>query len=260
MPLSFFGKQFHSPSHRVPMNAKLLSKLLQTIENNLTDWIPIGVKEIGVKTPAYALFLWYQDYSGEFTPIYGIATQKLLDIAQRTKFEEPLDKFELIWRPQQCANLDIPGQLLVDECDIVETEVENCYEILAEQSGISSWDPVEEDTEDDGSEFEVAEDLESDEDDQVSDEDDEFEDEEIEKELEALAPFREMMHRVGDSLRKIDWKKVMPVTDDFVVIVSDYVGYRLAEDFERCVTDEQYQKLVDAGMVANFVDEHLDDE
>lgn len=239
------------------MNAKVLPKLLQTIERNLTDWIPIGVKELGVQSPAYALFIWYQDYSAEFTPMFGIATQKLLDLAERTEFDDPFEKYEMIWRPQQCANLDIPGQLLVDECDIVETEVENCYEILAAESGLSSWDSSDKDEDDDEDDVEDSED-DSDDDFDSDDEDDDFEDEEIEKELNALVPFRDMMHRVGDSLRKMDWSKILQVKDNFVVLVGDYVGYGLVEDFERCVDDEHYQRLVEAGMVSGFVEDISD--
>jgi hypothetical protein len=70
-------------------NDKQLKALLDTIERNLTDWIPIGVKELGIKSPAYCLFLWYQDFSDDFTPHYGIATQELLDAIESTHFADP---------------------------------------------------------------------------------------------------------------------------------------------------------------------------
>ena len=224
-------------------NNKQLTTLLDTIERNLTDWIPIGVKELRVKSPAYCLFLWYQDFSDDFTPHCGIATQDLLDSIHSTDLQDPLEKFEIIWRPQQCADLEVPGRLILDECDIVENEVESCYEILAEQSGLfGDSDSIEESDDE-----ELDADLEEDDLDREGDEEDD--EEAIEREFEALAPFREMMHRVGNNLRKVDWKKILPVTDDFVVLVGDYVGYWLADDFEQSVSPEKIASLIERGML-----------
>lgn len=223
-------------------NDKQLKTILDTIERNLTDWIPIGVKELGIKSPAYCLFLWYQDFSDDFTPHYGIATQELLDAIESTHFADPMDKFEMIWRPQQCADLDVPGRLVLDECDIVETEVEACYEILAKQAEIFEEDA---ENEDESQEEDGLEDALSDELDEDLDEDEEA----IEKEFQALAPFREMMHRVGKNLQQVDWKNIMPVSDNFIVLVGDYVGYWLAEDFEESVSLPKIDSLMAQGLL-----------
>ncbi len=236
-------------------NDKQLKTLLDTIERNLTDWIPIGVKELGIKSPAYCLFLWYQDFSDDFTPHYGIATQELLDAIESTHFADPMDKFEMIWRPQQCADLDVPGRLVLDECDIVETEVEACYEILAKQAEIfeEGADNEDESQEEDGLEDALGDDEDLDDedlDDEDLDEEDLDEDEEaIEKEFQALAPFREMMHRVGKNLQQVDWKNIMPVSDNFIVLVGDYVGYWLAEDFEESVSLPKIDSLIAQGLL-----------
>jgi len=241
-------------------NDKQLKALLDTIERNLTDWIPIGVKELGIKSPAYCLFLWYQDFSDDFTPHYGIATQELLDAIDSTHFVDPFDKFEMIWRPQQCADLDAPGRLVLDECDIVETEVEACYEILAKRAeifeeGSENEDEIQDDElgdEEDLDEEDLdEEDLdEEDLDEEDLDEEELDEDEEaIEKEFQALAPFREMMHRVGKNLQQVDWKKIMPTSDNFIILVGDYVGYWLAEDFEECVSVPKIDSLIAQGLL-----------
>jgi hypothetical protein len=227
------------------MNDKQLKTLLDTIERNLTDWIPIGVKELGIKSPAYCLFLWYQDFSDDFTPHYGIATQELLDAIEATHFEDPIDRFEMIWRPQQCADLDVPGRLVLDECDIVETEVEACYEILAKQAEIFEEESENENALEEDSELE--DDLGDEED--LDEEDLDADEEAIEKEFQALAPFREMMHRVGKNLQQVDWKKIMPVSDNFIVLVGDYVGYWLAEDFEESVSLPKIDSLIAQGLL-----------
>jgi len=231
------------------MNAKQLTNLLESIERNLTEWIPMGVKELEIKSPAYCLFLWYMDFEGEFTPQFGIATQELLDVVAKSKFEDPVDKYDILWRPPQCADLSVPGCLVVDECDIVESDVEMCYELLASNLGLLDDDSDDDDEFDDEQE-EIAADA-SDQsllEDDLSDE--EF-DEEIEKEFEALEPFREMMHRVGKSLSEVDWKRIMPVTENFVVLVCDYVGYWLSEDFEQCVSSEKIDALIQKGLLMN---------
>ncbi len=249
LPPEQHGYPFFHERTTYQMNPNL-SKLLSTIERNLTDWIPMGVKELDCKSPAYCLFVWYQDYSGDFTPHIGIATQELLKSANSKVFSDPLDKYDMIWRPQQCADLDVPGQLLVDECDIVESEVEDCYDILAEESGLfdeldnqddeDSQDPSDLDEEDEDDDEAEDDDEELAHDEQVDEDDEEF---------ETLVPFREMMHRVGKNLQQVEWHKILPVTDDFVVLVCDYVGYWLPEDFEECVDDELYERLVARGLI-----------
>jgi hypothetical protein len=231
------------------LNNKHLSSLLATIERNLTDWIPMGVKEMKTHSPAYCLFVWYQDFSGDLTPHIGIATLDLIKSAESMKFVDPNEKFDVLWRPQQCADLKAPGSLFIDECDIVENEVEDCYEILAKESGLF-------DDEDDDEEDKDADDELNDEDaDGLTDGDDDDFDDEEDVEFETIAPFREMMHRVGKNLRTVDWKRILPVTEDFVVVVCDYVGYWLAEDFELSVSPEQIARLTKQGLLPSLDEE-----
>jgi hypothetical protein len=221
------------------MNSKRLDSLLRTIERNLSDWIPMGVKELNVQSPAYCLFVWYQDYCSDFTPHIGVATQKLLDFIDSKKLDDPIDRFDMIWRPQQVADIDAPDRLYLDECDIVENEVEDCYDLLAESSGL--FDDDEDAGEDDNAANSDA-----------GDEGEENEQEleaELDEEFQTLAPFREMLYRVGDQLRKVDWKTIMPIRENFVVVVCDYNGYWLTEDFQRSVDAECYQKLVNQEML-----------
>jgi hypothetical protein len=123
--------------------------------------------------------------------------------------------------------------------------VEACYEILAKRAEIFEEDSENED--------EIQEDELGDEenlDEEDLDEDELDEDEEaIEKEFQALAPFREMMHRVGKNLQQVDWAKIMPISDHFIVLVGDYVGYWLAEDFEECVGLPKIDSLIAQGLL-----------
>jgi hypothetical protein len=233
------------------MNSKRLDSLLRTIERNLSDWIPMGVKELDVQSPAYCLFVWYQDYCSDFTPHIGVATQKLLDSIDGKKFDDPVDRFDMIWRPQQVADIDAPDRLLLDECDIVENEVEDCYDLLAESSGLfnDELDDSDEDETDDESDAmdgnsDTSKGAKSDQ--ELSDQ--ELEDE-LDEEFKALAPFREMLYRVGDQLRKVDWKTIMPIRENFVVVVCDYNGNWLSEDFQRGVDEELFKKLLEQKML-----------
>lgn len=49
-------------------------------------------------------------------------------------------------------------------------------------------------------------------------------------ELDGLKPFREMLYRVALALDRQKWDKRLSVTDDFVVAVTDWNGFRSHED------------------------------
>jgi hypothetical protein len=221
------------------MNSKRLTQLLSKIERDLVDSIPMAVSEMASSTPAYCLFIWYQDYSSAFTPHIGLGTQKLLESVKAIRFDDPMDKYDMIWIPQQNCDLSAPDRLWLEECEIVENDVENCYALLAEASGLHE----------DRSRNSDAPKLTS-ERNAINDDDDSFDlDAELDQEFATLRPFRDMMHRVGDSLRRKDWSKAIPVTENFVVLVGDYMGHWLADDFERCVNDQLWAKLAQSGLL-----------
>src|SRR5262249_24922113 len=51
-----------------------------------------------------------------------------------------------------------------------------------------------------------------------------------EDELDVLLPFRRSLYRVAQELNRRDWRNVLTATGDFVVVVSDWTGYRSVED------------------------------
>jgi hypothetical protein len=223
------------------MNTKRLTQLLTKIERDLVDYIPMAVREMASPTPAYCLFIWYQDFSSTFTPHIGLATQNLLKVVNSIRFDDPMDKYDMIWLPQQNSDLSAPDRLLLEECEIVENDVDNCYALLAEASGLHDELPTN------ASSANPLPKSES-----IKDDDESFDlDAELEREFTTLQPFREMIHRVGDSLRRKDWSKAIPVTENFVVLVGDYMGHWLADDFERCVDDKLWTKLAQAGLLTS---------
>ena len=70
-------------------------------------------------------------------------------------------------------------------------------------------------------------------------------DDDAEMEKAALSAIREATHRVGRALNaQINWPERLPVTDDFVVLCTDYVGCWFDEDFEACVPENKRATLM----------------
>ena len=191
-----------------------IAQLLGSIERDLIDWIPIAVQDLKVSTTAYSLFLWYQDYDDDWLPHIGIATDLLLNDLAHSTFEDPLERYDVLWCPQQSELSDKPGRLILDECELVENSVDECYELLAEQYGLAG----------------AVESLDA--------------EESLAEEFQALLPFREMMHRVRLNLQAQDWSKSLKPMDDFTVIVSDFMGYWLESDLKMALDDERTKRLV----------------
>lgn len=196
-----------------------IHQLLKSIERDLTDWIPIAAQELKVSSPAYALFLWYQDYHDDWLPHFGVATDLLLKDIPQLKLEAAYDKYEILWCPQQAPESDLPGRLFLDECELVENAVDECYELLAE-----SYD-LEKKTK------------------SLSDED------ALQEEYQALLPFREMLHRVRLHLQSHDWSTCFKLMDDFAIVVSDYMGYWLDEDLKASLDPELMGRLTARDML-----------
>jgi hypothetical protein len=193
-------------------------RLLDSIERDLTDWIPIAVQDLKITVPVYALFLWYQDFESDWIPHLGVATQAILDDVTTMEFDSEEDRFDLLWCPQQWGASDEPGRLFLDECELVEGAVTECYELLAESHALDS---------------------------QVDDRDGL----KPEVQLPALQSFREMMHRVGCSLRKTQWNRILKPTDDFAVVVADYMGMWLDLDLPLSIDSELRQRLIARNML-----------
>ncbi len=202
-----------------PDPQQYLARLLETIERDLTDWIPLAVEDLKIPSRAYGLFLWYQDYDDDWLPHFGVATELLLEDIAKMRFEDPLEKYDILWCPQQSEASDAPGRLFLDECELVADAVEECYELLALEQGLGSKMAT-------------------------------MNDEELcTEEFAALKPFREMMHRVGRNLQAHQWTKGLKPMDDFAIVVSDYMGYFLEEDLQLSLGPALTERLISRDML-----------
>ncbi len=188
-----------------------LAHLSRDVETTLIDWLPKGVGQHVPESPAYCVFLWYHDFSMDDAALsFGIGTTEFRDACVgRLKRSAT----EAIWTPQQMIDEPFPGfPFPGGNCDVVSAEVNEMYALMSAPY------------------FEQLEKGETDED--------------GEKELNALAPLRHALHRVGLSLNKLaEWKEILPVTDDFIVFPTDFIGSWQCEDFEAAVPEERHQRL-----------------
>ena len=71
-------------------------------------------------------------------------------------------------------------------------------------------------------------------------------------EFELLIPFRKMIYRVCRQLNAWDWTKILPVTDDFTVVASDWsTGAHIKDDAKASVPAAQQRKLSKKGFFFN---------
>lgn len=75
-----------------------------------------------------------------------------------------------------------------------------------------------------------------------------WEDEDEEK---VIRPFREMIYRVCLQLNELDWSPILPVTDDFTVMASDWTGYWVDADAKKSVPVAHRRMLKQKGLFFN---------
>lgn len=182
---------------------------IRSIEKRLLELIPTKVARLKLTSPAYALFLWYQDFSGMDAAVeFGIGTEALraacLSGKYSSKLGNPADF--AIWAPQQSIEGPFPGFPLPG--GIIDEVAEDCdsvYQVLSEDA---------------------------------------MEDEEA-----AIAPFRTMMQRVARTLNGIDWSKKLRVSEDFVVVACDYMSMWCRDDFHASLGSQKIAELIAKGMM-----------
>jgi hypothetical protein len=59
----------------------------------------------------------------------------------------------------------------------------------------------------------------------------------------ALLPFRKTMWRLANRLNAIDWKGVLAITDDFVVVATDWSGFWVEEDAKKSIPEPKKRLL-----------------
>jgi hypothetical protein len=60
------------------------------------------------------------------------------------------------------------------------------------------------------------------------------------------AYYREMLTKVARQLNKLNWREIVPVTEQFFVVATDYTACNLFEDLPKCVSPARFQKLREA--------------
>jgi hypothetical protein len=73
-------------------------------------------------------------------------------------------------------------------------------------------------------------------------------------EEELILPFRKMVYRVSLILNRLDWSKILPVTDDFVVMASDWTSCWIEEDAKHSVPPAKQERLKQKGFYFNTYD------
>jgi len=187
-----------------------LSKLLADIRRKLTSQVPDLVQSFRIRSPAYCLFIWYQDLSvDEYAPVVGVTPVELRDacLAEKDLSKIGGDALDAIWRPQQCITGPYPGGAYpTGFCKDVSAESNECYSILCTDDTPADEGP-------------------------------------------ALMPFRSALHQVARELNAFDWSGILPLTDDFVVLATDYIGYWIQEDMLASIPEKQLQMLISRGLL-----------
>ena len=66
-----------------------------------------------------------------------------------------------------------------------------------------------------------------------------------------ILPFRKMIYRVCLQLNELDWSAILPVTEDFIVVASDWSGFWVHEDAEKSVPLARKRMLKKQGLFFN---------
>lgn len=171
-----------------------LQPLLSAFEAYLIANTPAAVSNLKVAEPAYAVFLWYDDSStlpSQICPTFGVGTASLKQ-ACADEFEDDQESFtNCIWRPNQEMEDEVHTGTF--NHPRLASQCQEVYRLMWAANTTGQPLPQREDA-------------------------------------ELLRPFRSMMHRVALQLNDFDWQKVLPITDDFVVVTVDLIGYWLLED------------------------------
>ena len=112
-------------------NEPRIDELLNRIETCLVEYVPQKIRELGVDSEAYCVFLWYHDFSmTDFTPEVGIGTVDLRDACMSGEYASKLGSEPewCVWVPQQSIDPPIPGFPLPEfRCEVVSAETNECY-------------------------------------------------------------------------------------------------------------------------------------
>lgn len=190
-----------------------LLPLLADIEGYLIANTPAVIAELKVAEPAYAVFLWYDDSSTQpdhIRPLLAVGTMSLKK-ACAEEAENGEESFtDCIWRPNQVMEDElIFGRFAGPN---LAKKCQEAYRLMWAANTTGKPLPERDDA-------------------------------------ELLRPFRSMMHHVAWRLNDFDWSKVLPTTDDFVVVAADQIGYWLLEDMASSIPLAKREVLQKRGLL-----------
>lgn len=191
------------------MNSGSLDQLLERVERELVSEVPRLVTKLNPPAPVYCLFLWYWDLSvDEYAPLVAAATEQLREACLGGANDDRLGD-----PPEWCVWR--PQQTIDEPFPGYPLPTAVCDFVAADAN--SCYDMLTQ------GEVDLAE------------------------EEEILLPFRRMMCRVARQLNEVNWSERLQVSDDFVVVATDYIGYWLDVDFEDSLGRERLAALQRSG-------------
>ncbi|WP_146394704.1 hypothetical protein [Planctomycetes bacterium CA13] len=198
--------------------------LARDIRDVLAKWLPKAVASAELNSPAYCLFIWYQDFSGDdVTPQFGLATSEYRDACLETMRKS--SALEAIWKPQQiCHDPPFPGWPVHQaDCEPIAAQSRELYDRLSRRV----FGPV-------ARVVWRVRNLRAD---------------SQELEMLALNPLRDELHKMAIEMNtSIAWFDLIPVTDDFVVFPCDYIGCWAYDDFTAAVPTDKAALIDRAGL------------
>lgn len=185
-----------------------LPPLLAEIESFLAANAPAAIGRLKVAEPAYAAFLWYDDSStlpSQICPTFGVGTTSLKKACAEQSADYRDGFIDCLWRPNQVLEEKLVTGGFEDQS--LSRNCQKAYRLM--WAANTTGKPLSE----------------------------------LEEEAELLGPFRSMMHWVALRLNDLDWSKILPTTNDFVVTTGDYIGYWLLEDMAASIPPMKFELL-----------------
>ena len=189
------------------MQSQAISDLQQAIYSKLSTWIPEKLRSLKIQSPTYCLFIWYQDLSvDELTPIIATAPVEMRDACFAREHRSNLgdEPRKAIWTPQQSISAPFPGWESFK--DFPCDVVAQDVDALYRLLSAHLTRPPED-------------------------------------EMELLMPVRTVLSRVAQDLNQVDWSGILPCSEDFVVLATDYIGAWLVEDMSASIPKPALLKL-----------------
>ncbi len=195
------------PTKELPMSVtkEQFESSLRRVAERLLREVPQHVASLGLRDPAYCVFLLYEDgTSDDVTPTLYVGTKPLLDACNAGERDGIGDRADQgkAWAPQQSISSPFPGYPLPgDRLHAVAEDTMICYR------------------------YEIIE---------------------PEELRDNPAGYRQMLVDVARRLNDLNWQEIVPITENFFVLATDYSAFNLYDDLPKCVSTSKLQQLREA--------------